>query len=225
MLKITFNFLTFLLLVFSTIVNAENRYVSDELTILMRSDKGVGFRILKSLKSGEKIRIIKFDKSGYAKAESQSGTVGWVLTRYLSKEPIARTQLKHAKDLALKFKNDKELIEKELSQLKKEKNQLAQSEKSLLDNKSKISQELIKLRKIAARPMQLERDNEKLRNELLSNESSTRLLKQELQTLKDDSEKQWFMIGAAILFGGILLGLILPNLKSNSQRKQNWNRL
>jgi SH3 domain protein len=73
--------------------------------------------------------------------------------------------------------------------------------------------------------MQLERDNEKLRNELLTNESQTRLLKQELQTLKDDSERKWFITGAAILFGGIILGLILPNLRGKPQRKQNWNRL
>ena len=84
MLKITINVLFYFLFIFSSVVNAENRYVSDELTILMRSDKGVGFRILKSLKSGEKIRIIKFDKSGYAKAKTQSGVVGWVLTSYLS---------------------------------------------------------------------------------------------------------------------------------------------
>jgi SH3 domain protein len=211
--------------IFIPIVNAEVRYVSDNLVINMRSEKGVGFRIVKALRSGAKLKIITIDKTGYTKVETDTGVSGWVLTRFLSKEPIARDLLKHAQDLAIKLKEDKQLIEKELIELKKEKHHLVSSEKGLLDKNSNITEELVKLRKIAARPMQLEKNNEKLRNELLSTESQTRLLKQELQTLNDDSEKQWFITGAAILFGGILLGLILPNLKSKSRQKQNWNRL
>ena len=214
-----------LLITITPLLHAETVYVTDELTIQMRTDKGVGFRIRKSLPSGTKLKVLQVDKSGYTQVANEAGTAGWVLSRFLSKEPIARDKLKQAQDKAVRLKQEKDLLKQELSETKKEKSQLGQSEKNLLKKNNTISTELVKLRKIAARPMQLEKNNEKLRNELLSNESQTRLLKQELQTLKDDSEKQWFITGAVILFGGILLGLILPNLKSNPQRKQNWNRL
>ncbi len=224
--KITYSLTLLLLTLFLNQLSfAKVMYVSDKLTIHMRTDKGVAFRIRKSLSSGTKLKILKVDKSGYTQVQTDGGTMGWVLSRFLINEPIARDQLKQAQNYVANFSQVKKQLETELSQLKKDKSQLDQSSKNLQLQNSDISSELTKLRKIAARPMQLERDNEKLRGELLSNESQTRLLKLELQTLKDDAEKQWFMMGAAILFGGILLGLILPNLKSNPQRKQNWNRL
>lgn len=222
-IAIIFSFI--ILLVLSTLLNAEIMYVSDQLNINMRSDKGVGFRIKKILSSGTRLKVLTVDKSGYTQVETRSGTMGWVLSRFLSKDPVARTQLKQAQDIASKLITEKKSLEKELIDLKNEKSQLGKAKINLLKKNSVFSTELDKLRKISARPIQLEKENETLRNELLSNESKTQLLQLELQSIRDDSEKQWFITGAAILFGGILLGLILPRLRSNPQRKQNWNRL
>ena len=87
-----------------------------------------------------------------------------------------------------------------------------------------LNTELTKLKKIAARPMQLEAENDQLRNELVKIEAEMRLLKQEYQTLEDNSDQEWFMTGAGVLFGGMILGLIFPKLRSG-QKKANWNRL
>jgi SH3 domain protein len=214
-----------LLFTFTHLIYAEVMYVSDQLSINMRTDKGVGFRIIKVLTSGSKLKVINVDKSGYTQVQTESGTTGWVLSRFLSKEPIARSQLKKAQDIANKLEKEKISLVNELNNLIKDNKQLENTKISLQKKNHSFSTELNKLRKISARPLQLEKENEKLRNELLSNESKTQLLQLELQSLKDDSEKQWFITGAVILFGGILLGLILPKLRSNHQRKQNWNRL
>jgi len=214
-----------LLLAIFSLAQAETVYVSDELSINMRTDKGNQFRITKVLKSGSKLRVLKVDKSGYSKVKAEGGATGWVLSRFLSKEPIAREQVKQAKARAEKLQIEKKQLQEDLKKFKKDKSVLTQSEQRLLQNNQKLTTEVNKLRKIAARPMQLEADNEKLRNELLKNEAQSRLLKQEHQTLLDAREKEWFMAGAGILFGGILLGLVLPKLRSNNRRKQNWNRL
>jgi len=221
-LKIFYSTL-FLLLI--NIAHAETVYVTDELSINMRTDKGNQFRIKKVLKSGTKLKVLEVDKSGYSRVRIEGGSTGWVLSRFLSKEPIAREQVKQAKALAAKLKIEKKQLKEELKLIKKDKGILTQSEQRLLQNNQKLTTEVNKLRKIAARPMQLEADNEKLRDELLKNEAQTRLLKQEHQTLLDAREKEWFMAGAGILFGGILLGLILPKLRTNNRRRQNWNRL
>ena len=222
---VTFSFSLIVFITFSPLLSAQERYVSDQLNINLRADKGVGFRIKKILPSGTKLKIIEIDGTGYSKVKTETGLTGWVLSRFLSKEPVARSQLKQAQLIASKLKEEKTLLNTELNALKNEKIQLGQSKEKLEKRNKAFSIELEKLRRISARPLQLEKENEKLRNNLLTNESKTRLLQQELQSLKDDSEKQWFITGAAILFGGILLGLILPKLRSNPQRKQNWNRL
>ena len=200
-------------------------YVSDELTILMRKDKGTQYRILKSLPSGTKLTVLQKDPGGYSLVRTEEGKTGWVLSRFLSKQPIARIRLKQLQAQFQKLTQEKTALQQQLQSLKKQHTSLQDSQQQLSSKNTQLNDEVIKLRKIAARPMQLERENAKLRKELLDNEAHTRILKQELQALKDDSEKQWFMTGAGILFGGILLGLILPNLRTNPQRKQNWNRL
>ena len=45
----------------------------------------------------------------------------------------------------------------------------------------------------------------------------------ENNALKDNSTRSWFLIGAAVLFAGILLGIILPRLKV--RKKDSWGSL
>jgi len=47
-------------------------------------------------------------------------------------------------------------------------------------------------------------------------------LQRDNQALDDSSEQAWFVAGAAVLFGGILLGLLLPKL-SWRRKTRNWD--
>jgi len=212
------------LLIFSGFsVAAETKYVSDELVINMRSGKGNSFKIIKIIKSGTPLTILETD-SGYVRARTPQGVEGWVLSRFLIDTPVAREQLAQAITDVANMKEKYDAMSTEINSIKKERDTLSQSEKSLLRNKEKLNSELSKLKKIAARPMQLETENDQLRNELVKIETEMRLLKQEYQTLEDNSDQEWFMTGAGVLFGGMILGLIFPKLRSG-QKKANWNRL
>lgn len=212
------------LLIFSGLSTAaETKYVSDELVINMRSGKGNSFKIIKIIKSGTPLTVLETD-SGYTRARTPQGVEGWVLSRFLSNTPAARQQLAKAITDVATMKEKFDAMSNELNTTKKERDELSRSEKSLLNNKAKLNKELAKLKKIAARPMQLEAENDQLRNELVKIEAEMRLLKQEYQTLEDNSDQEWFMTGAGVLFGGMILGLIFPKLRSG-QKKANWNRL
>jgi len=215
--------ITFFALFSSMAAVAKVQYVSDELVINMRSGKGNSFKIIKIIKSGTPLTILESD-SGYTRAKTPSGVVGWVLTRFLINTPVAREQLAKAQQDVAQMKTKYDSMSSELSTIKNERDTLDSSEKSLLENKEKLNIELAKLKKIAARPMQLEAENDQLRNELVKIETEMRLLKQEYQTLEDNSDQEWFMTGAGVLFGGMILGLIFPKLRSG-QKKASWNRL
>lgn len=210
-------------LLFSAAASAKVQYVSDELVINMRSGKGNGFKIIKIIKSGTPLTILEQD-SGYTRARTPQGVEGWVLSRFLSKTPAARALLSEAQENVAQMKTKYDAMAAELSVIKTERDTLSSSEKELLTNKEALNIELTKLKKIAARPMQLEAENDKLRNELVKIEAENRLIKQEYQTLEDNSDQEWFMTGAGVLFGGMILGLIFPKLRSG-QKKANWNRL
>lgn len=210
-------------LLFSTVTAAKVQYVSDELVINMRSGKGNSFKIIKIVKSGTPLTILKQD-SGYTRARTPQGVEGWVLSRFLINTPVAKTLLARAQQDVAQMKEKYDAMTTELGTIKTERDTLSSSENVLLSNKEKLNVELAKLKKIAARPMQLEAENDQLRNDLVKIEAENRLLKQEYQTLEDNSDQEWFMTGAGVLFGGMILGLIFPKLRSG-QKKANWNRL
>ena len=212
------------LLIFTTLpAMAKTKYVSDELVINMRSGKGNSFKIIKIVKSGTPLTILEED-SGYTRARTPQGVEGWVLSRFLINTPVAKQLLTKAQQDVAEMKEKYDAMSNELSTVKNERDTLSSSEKALLSNKEELNTELTKLKKIAARPMQLEAENDQLRNELVKIEAEMRLLKQEYQTLEDNSDQEWFMTGAGVLFGGMILGLIFPKLRSG-QKKANWNRL
>lgn len=217
-------FIIALLALFSSMAAvAKVQYVSDELVINMRSGKGNSFKIIKIIKSGTPLTILK-KESGYTRARTPKGVEGWVLSRFLTDMPAAREQLSKAQQDVARMKEKYDSMSSELSVVKNERDTLSNSEKGLLSNKEKLNVQLTKLKKIAARPMQLEAENDKLRNELVKIEAEMRLLKQEYQTLEDNSDQDWFITGAGVLFGGMILGLIFPKLRSG-QKKASWNRL
>lgn len=215
---------TFLIFLGITNLYAETRFVSDELSINMRADKGNQFRIIKILKSGTPLTVLEVDPAGYTRVRTDKGIEGWVLTRFLKKSPVARDQLEAAQKSLTETLEKNKVISEELSLLKEDRLRLSQSEETLLGRTESMQKEIAKLEKIAARPMQLEAENDKLRNELVKTEAEMKLLKQEYQTLEDNREQEWFLAGAGVLFGGMILGLIFPKLRSG-QRKQSWNRL
>ncbi|MCK5647875.1 MAG: TIGR04211 family SH3 domain-containing protein [Gammaproteobacteria bacterium] len=215
--------ITLFSLLFSTVTAAKVQYVSDELVINMRSGKGNSFKIIKIVKSGTPLTILK-QESGYTRVRTPQGAEGWVLSRFLINTPVARTLLAKAQKDVAQMKEKYDAMTTELSTVKTERDTLSSSENKLLSNKEKLNVELAKLKKIAARPMQLEAENDQLRNDLVKIETENRLLKQEYQTLEDNSDQEWFMTGAGVLFGGMILGLIFPKLRSG-QKKANWNRL
>lgn len=212
-----------LLILFSSMATAKTQYVSDELVINMRSGKDNSYKIIKIIKSGTPLTVLK-TSSGYTQVKTPEGVVGWVLSRFLIDTPVAKTLLAKAQQDLAEMKEKFDAISSENDKVKNERDSLNSSEKNLLQNKEKLNIELAKLRKIAARPMQLEAENDKLRNELVKIEAEMRLLKQQYQTLEDNSDQEWFMTGAGVLFGGMILGLIFPKLRSG-QKKASWNRL
>jgi SH3 domain protein len=216
-------FIIIIFLFYSTVSVAKVQYVTDKMVIDMRSGKDNSFKIIKFVKSGTPMTILKTD-SGYTKARTPQGVEGWVLSRFLINTPVARDLLEKAQQDVTTMKSKFDAMANELNAIKKDREILSKSEKTLLSNKEKMNAELIKLKKISARPRQLQTENKQLRNELVKNEAEMRLLQQEYQTLDDNTEQQWFIKGAGVLFGGMLLGLILPKLRSG-QKKANWNRL
>jgi SH3 domain protein len=76
---------------------AESRYVTDKFEVTMRSGQGTSHKILKTLASGSRLELVEEDvENGYTLVRTSDGVEGWVLSRYLINNPVARDQLVRA---------------------------------------------------------------------------------------------------------------------------------
>lgn len=203
---------------------AETRYISDELEVTLRTGRTTQHQIVRMLKSGTAVEVIASDtESGYTKVRTPAGAEGWVLTRYLDTSPSARQQLDELqRRLATLEIENKQL--KEQSNAFKEQNKAAgQQQQSLEEGKRHLEQELANIRKTAGSALALESENKRLKEQYLNLQSEVQTLQQENITLKDRSEREWFVRGAAVVVVGILIGLIVPRLKF--RRRSSWDSL
>ncbi|HEB58153.1 MAG TPA: TIGR04211 family SH3 domain-containing protein [Gammaproteobacteria bacterium] len=210
-----------LLLLLSPLTQAEETmYVSDQLRITLRTGQGNEHRILKTLASGEKVEVLETTETGYSHVRASDGTEGWVRTQYLMAEPIARDQLAAAQARLAKVEESLAGLRAQLSALKKDKAVLEAAKRELEKELATLKKRLAHLNEVAERPIALDNENRQLRETNLALEQDLELKIQENQILKDKSDREWFVIGAAVLIVGIVLGLVLPRLRV--RRRSGW---
>jgi SH3 domain protein len=197
------------------------RYVSDELDIMMRNGQGVKFAIKRVLTSGTRLEVIETDPTGYSKVKTSKGVTGWVLTRLLSNQPSARDRLasseKKVANLELKLAKYK----KETRALSTQNNSASSDNLTLKETSQRLSKELDDLHRTASNAVALNNENRQLKETLQQIDNQMQSLIIENSALKESDAKRWFLIGAAVLFLGLILGLILPRLRIH--KKNSWS--
>jgi len=208
------------LLVSITVAAETTRFVSDQLEITMRTGQGVKFGIRKMLSSGTKLEVIETDPAGYSKVRTENGADGWVLTRYLSNTPSARNSLAASVQKVANLELEIAKYKEEIQALSSQNTDASSENLSLTETSQRLGKELDDLRRTASNSVALDNENRQLKEKLQQIDDQMQSLEIENSSLKDSSAKSWFLIGAAVLFGGLLLGLILPRLRF--QKKENW---
>jgi len=187
-------------------------YITDQVDIPIRSDKAFGNNIIRSLPSGTELSILQItDDNAWAQIKYED-TVGWIIASYLSKDPPAREELKKLKRtynanklLISKFQGEKEELEKQLVSLKQE-------NADLVVQSSKSQAEKAHIEQIYQDALKLEHENERLIQETLQLKTELQLAENNTQIEKDTSLRNWFIVGALVLFFGMLIGYIAPGL-------------
>lgn len=218
-MKIRFLLLSYILLaVIPFSAQAETQYVSDHLVITVRTGQGAQYQIIKTLESGEHVKVLETTETGYSRIETSDGVEGWVRSQYLTDKPVASEKLAKVEAALEKTKESLNSIKERYEALSAEHKTLVQSQSSLSSAKDKLDTELARLNEVAKKPIILDKQNRELQERTVSLEKDLQRLNQENHALNDRSQREWFIAGALVLFGGILLGLVIPKLRS---RKHN----
>lgn len=208
-MRILFSAMLFL---FAANVAAETQYVSDVLKITLRTGQGTTYQILRTLESGTPVEVLE-DAGQYTLVRTNDGVEGWVLTQYLTRTRIARDRLVQAEKRLERLKTDKQQLQNSLAELRKEKGTLEKSEQNLVGETAKLQAELARLREVAEQPIELDRQNRELKQQVQTLQREIDQLKSDNAHLEDRTQREWFITGAGVLLGGILLGLVLPLLR------------
>jgi len=196
---------------------SETRYVSDELSIPMRTGASNKHRIVYFPKSGTPLTVKEKSEDGnFVHVTSPGGKEGWVEVQYLMNQASAR---KRIVSVSKKLEQSRAL-EKELKQQVKELNaenrelteQLKQGQREIKSQESSME----KLKRISANPVALANKNKTLEDQLSKLTASNKMLTEENDMLSNASAKDWFILGAAVSLGSLLFGLLITRI--------NWKR-
>ena len=204
---------------------AETRYVTDQLEITLRQGESTGHKITAMLKSGSAVEVVSSNKAtGYSLVRTQNGKQGYVLTRLLMDEPGPREQLSALKERLALMESEPARLSTELDAVKAEYTALLLQHEAAMQAKAALEQELAGIRQTAANAINIANERTDLQKQVAALSRRLADTEQENRELKNDQAQDWFLIGAGVAIGGIILGLILPSLRVR-RRKTSWDTL
>lgn len=217
--------ISIILLVTGLAVQAQTLYVTDEFKVTMRSGESAKHRVVQMIKSGTPVTVLGVNKeTGYSEVRTSSGKTGYILSRQLLNEPVAREQLASLQARIQMLESAPGELSSKLAKLSKDYETLNQAHKSVVKEKDALKQELEELRRVSANAVEISRERTTLRKQVATMSHDVEDQRQEIRELKNSAIQRWFIIGAGVLLGGILLGLILPHLRIR-KRKDSWGSL
>ena len=215
------------LLLSGTVAMADNstRYVTDQLEITLRSGQSTKHQIIRMLPSGTPVELLETDEeTKYSRVRiTDDGTEGWVLSRYLDQQPSARDRLAEATQQLTQLGNENRQLQQTLKQTTKEKERLSQALSAAESKNEQLTRELDHIKQISAATIEVDKANQNLKIELQQLQSRYEQAENSINTLQDDSNRKWVMVGAGIILLGMLIGLIIPKIRW--RRKSEWGSL
>lgn len=201
--------------------HAETRYVTDQFEVTLRSGTSTSNSILTMLKSGQALTVIEEDAATkYTLVETENGKQGYVLSRFLDKEPSGRERFQRLLLTSEKQGATITALNKELSTLrqhkKEDESRIGQLEIAL----SRTQKELSELKNATRDTIQVLEQNETLKARINELDVDILRLNRENSEYKDSTAMDWFIRGAAVSLIAFLLGILITRIRW--KKRDSW---
>jgi len=202
-------------------VSAQTRYVTDSLEVMMRTGPSTRNKILKILKSGERLEILQQDAGGdYSQIRTSKGDEGYVLTRYLTNTPSARNRVISLEAQLQQLKAKPGELQALLATAQEDNQALIAQNTDLTANLKKTSGELANIKRVSSDAVNIANRNTKLEGEVQELLLQLDDIRIQNKSLRDQSAQRWFLLGGGAILFGLFLGWLLSI--SKSRRRQSW---
>ena len=193
------------LVLFSTAVLAETRYISDSMKITMRTEPGNDRKIISLLRIGQKVELLK-PGDEWSLVRLGNGKEGWVISRFLTDKTPSDIALERLKSKHNALTTRSASLQEEDNLLKEENKrystELAATQKQLQD----LSRAHETLKTEASEFLELKSKYKKSVLELAEQTKKAEQFEEELNKLFWSQNIKWFLSGAGVLIFGFLIG-------------------
>ena len=218
--RIYFAALMFFLL-FAELAGAQTRYVSDTLVITFRTGPSPQNSVTRNLTSGDRVEVLQtLDDEGYSLVRLDDGAEGWVLTQYLQDEPTSALVLATTDRQLTETRQQNASLQERVDTLESELSVARQSLGETETLAGSLQSEVADIRQASASALETREENESLRRRVTQLTNDAEVASLEIAELRRRERQNWFIVGAAVLFGGIVIGLVAPSLRP--KRKSGW---
>lgn len=180
---------------------SDERWVSDSLSTYVRSGPTDGHRLVGTLKSGQKVKLLG-SQGNYSQVRAESGDTVWLPTSDLQDVPGQAERLPQLTEQVTKLSEQLKTIDDSWKSRVQGMQETLDSRKALID--------------------ELEARSKALNDELGETQAQLR----DTQARLGDENKQvlmrYMVYGGAIAGAGLLAGLILPALSRGRKRNDRW---
>ncbi len=198
--------------------SAETMYVTDTLQVAVRSGMGVEHKILKYLKSDDRVEVLATEGE-YAKLRFEDGLEGWMLKRYLTLSTPKPVVIRSLENQLKGLREDKSTLSEKIRKLKEEKKALQKTGKMNERKIATLEEEHEDLKMSCADFLKLKEDHEKLKKEMTGDKRRASELVRENEQLRKKNNLMWFAAGSSAVLIGFIIGLLLQNLRYKRKRQ------
>ncbi|MBW2246379.1 MAG: TIGR04211 family SH3 domain-containing protein [Deltaproteobacteria bacterium] len=193
------------LVLFSTPVLAENKYVSDSVKVTMRTGPGNDRKIISLLRVGTKVEVVQ-PGDDWTLVRLANEKEGWVINRFLTDKIPSDIELKILKSKYQALKDSASQMQEKNSLLKAENKKLttefAVSRKEL----QKTSKDYEVLKTESKEFLQLQSKFKAASSKLAEQTKKAEKFEDELTKLLWNQNIKWFLSGAGVLILGFIIG-------------------
>jgi SH3 domain protein len=182
---------------------AETRYVSDELTVLLRGGMGTQYRILRMLNTGTPLTILETHDE-YYKVRTRQGLEGYVLKQHITADTPKAIVIDRLEKQIADLREKLAQTEADQKTLRADAETLASTEKELQSVATQLTDLQEKSRGVIELSQQ--RDLLEAENERLSAEVGE--LREANDQLFFTAMIKWFLAGGGVFLGGWVIGKV-----------------
>jgi len=199
---------------------AQKQYITDEFDIMFRVAPSIGSKIIKPLPTGTPLTVIIDDAgNAHSQVRTEDGLVGYVLTRFISPNQPAKIRVARLENQLKDLQENPDELSAKYLDLQKSYDRLSQNLKNTIDKKDEAEGKYESLKAVSGNAASLNEKANDLQTKVEQLVLQVDDMRIQNETLKDQSEKKSWIVGALIALFGAVMGQILTSL---AIRRKKW---